>query len=269
MNNWIDSCLLGIIFLSTLFGFWRGLFASVFGILTLVFAVFAALYGGGLLVPTMRNFFGASPIVPLVAGALAFLIVFLLVGLLFKMFVIFLRQADISGLNRAGGAVFGLLRGGLLVLIIVLALSAVALPHTQVWQTSQVVPVAGTLIRAFFRTATFAEYKDWVKFDKYNRPALIDGRTAPAAAQSSERLSEEEAAVTVTEALTTKRNAELQEVLDIGADYTAIKSAHSPGKDDIYRPESTTVGQIIDEILCAMTDRKNCRQKMADEKGKK
>ena len=261
MNNWIDSCLLGVLFISIVFGFWRGLFASVFGILNLVLAIFAGIYGGQLLLPSMRGFWGDSPAAPLIAGALAFLIVFLLAGLFFKVFAMFLAKSDISGLNRVGGVLFGLLRGALLVLVIVLVLSAVAVPKTKTWQTSQVVPIAGIFIKQLLYTAPFVDYKDWVRFDKYYRPLLVDGgggKDSQTKTGEKQVLSGEEMMAETLSSIQTRRNKELQEVLDIDADYTALKTPYAPDKDEIYRADADSIGSIMREIMCALSERKTC-----------
>ena len=140
----------------------------------------------------------------------------------------FLAKSDISGLNRVGGVLFGLLRGALLVLVIVLVLSAVAVPKTKTWQTSQVVPIAGIFIKQLLYTAPFVDYKDWVRFDKYYRPLLVDGgggKDSQTKTGEKQVLSGEEMMAETLSSIQTRRNKELQEVLDIDAGLYCIKDA--------------------------------------------
>jgi membrane protein required for colicin V production len=144
---WIDFVIIGVLFLSALFGLIRGMFKEVLSLLTWIMAyVLAQSFWPAfdfLLMPLMSE-------VPSIRAPLAWGVLFvcsILVGSLIQRLVLELvRVTGLTGSDRALGAVFGLLRG---IVIIVLVLSFVPLlidfSEDAWWQASQLIPVFSAL----------------------------------------------------------------------------------------------------------------------------
>jgi len=144
---WIDFVIIGVLVLSALFGLIRGMFKEVLSLLTWIMAyVLAQSFWPAfdfLLMPLMSE-------VPSIRAPLAWGVLFvcsILVGSLIQRLVLELvRVTGLTGSDRALGAVFGLLRG---IVIIVLVLSFLPLlidfSEDAWWQASQLIPVFSEL----------------------------------------------------------------------------------------------------------------------------
>jgi membrane protein required for colicin V production len=140
--NWIDYLLLALIVFSCIAGLMRGLLREVIALVTWIVAVWLAWtyavlieshLGGALANPSVR---------PWVARALVFLGVLMVgstIGLIISHFV---RLSLFSGLDRAFGALFGLLRGLVMIGLIVILCHAVRLDGEQWWRESMLIPYA-------------------------------------------------------------------------------------------------------------------------------
>ncbi len=140
---WIDFVIIGLLFLSAVFGLIRGMFKEVLSLISWIMAyVVAQSFWPAfdfLLTPIMSE-------VPSIRAPLAWGVLFvctILVGTLVQRLVLELvRVTGLTGSDRALGAVFGLLRG---VVIIVLLLSFVPMlidfSKDDWWQASQLIPI--------------------------------------------------------------------------------------------------------------------------------
>ena len=144
---WVDFVIIGVLLLSSLFGLIRGMFKEVLSLLTWIMAyVLAQSFWPALdflLLPLMSE-------VPSIRAPLAWGVLFvssILVGSLIQRLVLELvRVTGLTSSDRALGAVFGLLRG---VVIIVLVLSFVPLlidfSEDAWWQASILIPIFSAL----------------------------------------------------------------------------------------------------------------------------
>ena len=145
--SWVDLLLLAILVLSAAFGLMRGMFKEILSLVTWVGAyIIAQSFWPALdymLKPLMSE-------VPSIRAPLAWGILFvcsILVGSLMQRVALELvRVTGLSGSDRALGAVFGLLRG---IVIIVLLLTFVPLlidfSQDTWWKESQLIPVFSAL----------------------------------------------------------------------------------------------------------------------------
>ena len=85
--------------------------------------------------------YGLTPFHPPIAGILLFLITFVLVSQLYRIFAQMAKDGKVvrSG-DRAMGFLFGLLRGGLVVLVLVLIAGTTVVPKYDFWQESALIP---------------------------------------------------------------------------------------------------------------------------------
>ncbi len=77
-----------------------------------------------------------------VAWVACFVLTVLVAGLMATVMRLLLRSTGLGLLDRSMGAVFGLLRGGVLLMLAVLAARYTALPESPMWKTSLLIPPA-------------------------------------------------------------------------------------------------------------------------------
>jgi membrane protein required for colicin V production len=131
-----DLIVIGIVGLSTVFAFWRGLIRVVMSLVGLVAAVLAAIH----LAPSAANLLlmlSDNPVTRyLVAFALIFIVVVLICGLLGWMLSRAIRAVGLGFVDRLLGAVFGVARGVLIAVIAVLLAGLTTLPRQEWWQNA-------------------------------------------------------------------------------------------------------------------------------------
>ena len=131
-----DIAVAVIITLSALIGLWRGVIREVFALAAWVAATVCMFIFGEQLAQALP-FARDTPWLLMLAGyALVFLGVFILliaVGFLFSKLV---NVIGLSFVDRALGMMFGVLRGGLIAVLLVLLAGATQLPAMSWWQDS-------------------------------------------------------------------------------------------------------------------------------------
>jgi membrane protein required for colicin V production len=118
-TNWLDPVIIGILALSSIYGVWRGLLRSIAGVAGLILAALFAGKLAALIDPTLKS---AKIQHPPVNAGLAFVIAFLAIVLAVEtaagVLVWVQRFMMLGWVDRLGGAVFGLVRGVLLSMIL-------------------------------------------------------------------------------------------------------------------------------------------------------
>ena len=140
--NWIDYLLLALIVFSCIAGLMRGLLREVIALVTWIVAVWLAWTYASLVESHLGGVLASESVRPWVARALVFLGVLMVgstIGLIISHFV---RLSLFSGLDRAFGALFGLLRGLVMIGLFVILCHAVRLDGEQWWRESLLVPYA-------------------------------------------------------------------------------------------------------------------------------
>ena len=168
--NWIDILLAAIMLLSVGLATLRGLLHSVFGLAAAALAFIVALRRGDFFAPWLESALGTSASVSL-SYAAVFVLALLVFGAVGKMIRATARKLDLGGLDRVGGFVFGLLRGGLAAVVVVLVIGALPLEDTRAWRESKLTPVAGGVAFMLMRPGGFLETELW-RFDERRRPSL-------------------------------------------------------------------------------------------------
>jgi membrane protein required for colicin V production len=176
--NIADITIAIVIVLSVLIGIVRGFIGEVMSIASWIAATVASFAFGG----RVADLFGAAIDMPSARAALGYALVFIVVLLAGALVTWLLRKAvqgsGLSGTDRMLGLVFGLVRGALVVVVLVLLAGLTPFPRDAWWRESRALP-------AFERLATqvLAQLPESVsrRFDwRAEAPAPPDAKPAPA-----------------------------------------------------------------------------------------
>lgn len=134
--NGLDWAALAIIMLSALVGFKRGLVREALALAAWVIAFLVAGRAGSILGPYLPGL-TAGGVRDGAAMVLAFIAVLLMAGFLTLAVRGLVRAAGLSLEDRLLGLFFGLLRGGVALVLLTLVAGLTALPQSQAWKTSR------------------------------------------------------------------------------------------------------------------------------------
>ena len=135
--GWIDLAMLGVIALSAIVGAVRGLTFEVLSLLGWVAAWFAGVWLGPVLAPHLPIGVPGSPLNGIAAFACAFLVVLVLWGLGARAVAALVGKTLLRPLDRLLGAVFGLVRGVLVLLLLAMVVSFTPASASPAWRESQ------------------------------------------------------------------------------------------------------------------------------------
>lgn len=143
--NQVDIVILIITVLSSMFGLWRGLLKEVLSLLTWIAALLVSRVYSEPLAGLMTGMIENDGIRYVTAFAMLFVTV-----MMFGTFLNFLisKLLNVTGLKLADrllGAVFGVARGVIIVLVI-LFITSMFVSETELWQQSQLIPYGMDLI---------------------------------------------------------------------------------------------------------------------------
>jgi membrane protein required for colicin V production len=131
----LDYLVLGIVGFSVLLSVWRGAVREVLALAAWVFAFFAA---QAFAAPAAAYIPVETASIRLLAGFVAvFVLVLLLTSLIAATISRLLHAAGLGPVDRGLGAVFGFVRGMLVVLILVLLSGLTDVPRTSVWREAK------------------------------------------------------------------------------------------------------------------------------------
>lgn len=140
-----DFLVIGVVGLSTVFAFWRGFVRVAVSLIAWVVAVVAALYYSSA-VGAMLPQFGGGPTARYVEGFALILVGVLIVGALAGWVLArLIRAIGLGFIDRILGALLGIARGVLIVVVGVLLAGLTTLPRQDWWQNSLFAPSAVNL----------------------------------------------------------------------------------------------------------------------------
>ena len=169
--NWIDAVLIAVMLLSVTLATLRGFMHSAFGLAAVIVAFTLALARGGLLTQPIDHILESPNISGALSHAVVFVAALVACGALGKFIRGAVRKMDLGGLDRFVGFLFGLMRGGIIAVIIVLAVAALPVENSRAWQESALTPVAGTVAFFFLGQGGMLETSLWT-YDERRRPSL-------------------------------------------------------------------------------------------------
>ncbi|CAM5199711.1 CvpA family protein [Oligella ureolytica] len=142
-----DYVILGVILASGILGLLRGFLKEVFSLLAYILSFLAAIWWGPNLIPMLARYIDQAVLTVGLAYFLVFIASLLVLGLLNKTLAALL---DVTGLGSADwglGFLFGIFRGVIIVLILVLIAGWSALPRELWWIESSFAHLAVDAIR--------------------------------------------------------------------------------------------------------------------------
>jgi membrane protein required for colicin V production len=161
--NVADIGIVVIVAISVVIGLIRGFVVEVLSLVVWIAAVVLAFVFG----PEVAGWFGASIDLPSARVALGYAVVFFGVLIAGAIFVYLMRKlvqgTGLSGTDRVLGMLFGLARGAVVVVVLVLLLGFTPMPRDPWWQESRALPVFQALAghAARFLPESLAEYVEY------------------------------------------------------------------------------------------------------------
>ena len=130
--TWVDWCVLGVIALSALLAFTRGLVQEALGVGAWVGAVFLALGLRNQALPLVADKIDPPWLAEAIAAGGIFLVVLLVLKLVIGSIARAVQDSVLGGPDRALGLVFGAVRGAFFV-VVAYILGSMAVPATERW----------------------------------------------------------------------------------------------------------------------------------------
>lgn len=175
-----DAAVIGVVALSMLLAYVRGVTRELIALLAWVLGFFAAVAFSPLVGAYIPEF-GGSPVVRYLVAFVAILIAALVVGALVAWpLASVIRKAGLGFVDRFLGMVFGIARGVVLVMAFVLFAGLTSLPRQDWWQNAALAPplaVAALSLKPWLPKA-------WAERLDYSR----EGRTLPRAAPANRKV---------------------------------------------------------------------------------
>jgi len=139
----LDYFILAILFISAGLGFIRGIIKEILSLIAFVAAFLGALNWGPLLAKFVGGILSFHPLLlSAISYVVVFIIVLLVVGMLNLLLSTLINKTGLTPADQGLGAIFGLLRGVVIILAMVVLANYTALQHEPWWNNSQLLPIA-------------------------------------------------------------------------------------------------------------------------------
>lgn len=133
---WVDYVIIGIIVLSATISIVRGFIKEVLSLASWALSFWVALSFSPHLATLLTDYIATPSIRLFTAFFTLFLITLILGALVNHVISTVVEKTGLSGTDRALGVIFGLLRGGAIVVLLVLLAGATPMPNDSWWQNS-------------------------------------------------------------------------------------------------------------------------------------
>jgi membrane protein required for colicin V production len=130
----LDYVVLAIVGISVLIALWRGLVREVVALVGWIAALLIAIFASGMVADILPASWGGPAARYLIAFVLLFVLTLMLAALIGWLLSRLLRAVGLGFLDRLLGAVFGLARGLLIVMVLVLLAGLTSLPQRDWWR---------------------------------------------------------------------------------------------------------------------------------------
>jgi membrane protein required for colicin V production len=143
-----DYAVLGVLAVSVLLGLWRGVIGEILALLAWVVAIVAARAGGDQMAVMLEGAI-AQPAVRMIAAYASIVVgVLVVVAIGRRLLAMLIRAAGLGLLDRFLGAGFGILRGLVVVLVVVMLAGLTSLPAMAWWRGAVLAPPLETAVIA-------------------------------------------------------------------------------------------------------------------------
>jgi membrane protein required for colicin V production len=139
--NWADFAVLGIIILSTLISLIRGFIKEAISLATWVVAIWVALKYTPFVASQLVELVDVPSLRLGIAGVILFISTLIVGALVNYIIGQLVEKTGFSGTDRTLGAVFGALRGVLVVALIVILAALTPIPQDPWWKQSHLLPI--------------------------------------------------------------------------------------------------------------------------------
>ena len=160
-SNWVDLAMLALLALSALVGLWRGFTYELLSLAGLFVAYFAARWIEPELAPHLPIGEAGSMLNRGLAFATAFLLVLIVWGLVARVVSRLVRATPLRPVDRLLGALFGIARGVLVLLVVATLVAYSPAARSQVWRESVGAAWVDALLRALLPLVP-AEAAPWL-----------------------------------------------------------------------------------------------------------
>jgi membrane protein required for colicin V production len=134
--GWVDACLLGVLVLSILVGAIRGLVFEILSLAGWLVAYFVALWAMPELAPHLPIGTAGSPLKLAASFASAFIVTLVVWSLVSRLIRSLVHATPLRPVDRLFGAGFGVLRGGLVLLVVAALVGLTPAVRSPAWQAS-------------------------------------------------------------------------------------------------------------------------------------
>ena len=138
--TWIDWGMTAVIVLSTVISINRGFFKEILSFFAWVIAVILAFMFSEILANMLIEYIDKPSLRMFIARSFIFIAVLIVVGLVNRIVTSFIDVTGLSVVNRVLGAVFGGMRGFLLVFILLELIILSPLKQESAWEKSELLP---------------------------------------------------------------------------------------------------------------------------------
>jgi len=145
-SNWVDWALLAVLAISLAVGVWRGLVFELLSLLGWVAAYIAAQAFAPVVATWLPVGVPGSALNHSAAFALTFLVALLIWALASRLLRALIHATPLAAIDRLLGAVFGLLRGLVLLLAVTTVVALTPAARSSAWQHSQGAAWLGALL---------------------------------------------------------------------------------------------------------------------------
>lgn len=137
---WIDYAIIGLISISLIIGLFRGFIREAFALLTWAFAAWVG-FNFSLPFATLLESAISNPNARIAtAFVLLFLLTLIIGAILNKLLGALIHKTGLTGTDRMAGLVFGIGRGIMIIIILVMLAGLTPVTESSWWQKSQLLP---------------------------------------------------------------------------------------------------------------------------------
>ncbi|MDF1582076.1 MAG: CvpA family protein [Methyloprofundus sp.] len=137
---WIDYAIIGLISISLIIGLVRGLVREAFALVTWGLAFWVGLTFSAPFSDLLKNAVTIESARIAVAFAVLFLLTLIVGAIINHLLSALISKTGLTGTDRLAGLLFGIARGAIIIVILVMLAGLTPLPESSWWAESQLIP---------------------------------------------------------------------------------------------------------------------------------